>query len=81
MLPKEQIERIGELSRKQRSGGLTEEEQAEQHALRQAYLAAFRKSFKAQLQSEGLAPAEADSGCGCKDPNCNHHHHHHHLPH
>ena len=80
MLPKEQIDRIGELSRKQRSVGLTEAEQAEQHRLRQAYLAAFRKNFEAQLQAEGLVPAEASS-CGCSDPNCHHHHHHHRLPH
>lgn len=60
MLPKEQLERIGELSRKQRSVGLTVAEQAEQEALRQVYLEAFRISFRAQLEAEGLLRPEQD---------------------
>lgn len=40
---------ISELSRKQRSVGLTGEEQQEQQALRQEYLQAIRKNLKATL--------------------------------
>ena len=50
MLQKD-IERINELARKSKSpGGLTEEEKAEQAKLRQAYVAAFRKSLADQLE-------------------------------
>ncbi|MGI6357850.1 MAG: DUF896 domain-containing protein [Bacillota bacterium] len=73
MLSKEQLARIGELSRKQRSDGLTVAEQAEQHALRQAYLEAFRKSFRSQLEASGLVATEGAGECRCKDPNCGHH--------
>ena len=50
-LEKEKIDRISELSRKSRSVGLTEEERCEQKALREEYLAAVRKNFKAELDS------------------------------
>lgn len=81
MLPKEQLDRIGELSRKQRSVGLTVAEQAEQEGLRQAYLQRFRVQFKAQLEAEGLIRADQVPSCTCDDPACKHHHHHRHLPH
>ena len=45
------IDRINELSRIARERGLTEAEQAERHALRQAYLQAFRSQFKQQLEN------------------------------
>lgn len=45
------IERINELSRIARERGLTEEEQAERHERRAAYLQAFRAQFKRQLDS------------------------------
>jgi uncharacterized protein YnzC (UPF0291/DUF896 family) len=80
MLSNEALDRIGELSRKQRSVGLTVAEQAEQHALRRAYLERFRVAFKAQLAAEGLVPTSQKS-CDCDDPNCWHSHHHHDLPH
>ena len=51
MVTKEQIERINALARKQREVGLTEEEKAEQARLRAEYVAAFRGSLKAQLDS------------------------------
>ena len=37
-MTKEKINRINELARKAKQAGLTEEERAEQHALRQEYL-------------------------------------------
>lgn len=50
-MEKKKIERISELSRKSRSVGLTEEELLEQKALREEYLAAIRKNFRAQLEN------------------------------
>ncbi|MGI6696422.1 MAG: DUF896 domain-containing protein [Christensenellales bacterium] len=50
-MTKEQIERINALARKKKAGGLTEEEAAEQAALRQQYLKEFRESFQSQLES------------------------------
>lgn len=47
----EQIARINELARKSRAEGLTPEEQQEQKALREAYIAGFRSSLKAQLDN------------------------------
>ncbi len=49
MLPKEKIDRINALARKKKSVGLTEDELAEQAALRAEYLEKFRESFRAQL--------------------------------
>lgn len=45
----EVVARINTLARKQKSVGLTESEKAEQHRLRQHYLAAIRRSLKAEL--------------------------------
>ena len=45
----EKISRINELSRKAKTVGLTEEEKAEQAALRAEYVAEFRASFASQL--------------------------------
>ena len=46
------IDRIGELSRKQRSGTpLTEEELKEQKALREEYIEGFRRSVIATLDN------------------------------
>jgi len=45
-MEKEKIERINELARKRKNGGLTEEEQAEQDALRKEYIAAFRNDLQ-----------------------------------
>lgn len=45
------IERINELARLSKTRRLTDLEISEQAALRQEYLADFRKSFKAQLDS------------------------------
>ena len=43
------IARINELAKKKRETGLTDEEAAEQMALREEYLAEFRASFKGTL--------------------------------
>ncbi len=45
------IERINELARKKRAGGLTEAEQTEQTALRKEYLDGYRENLKAMLDS------------------------------
>lgn len=49
MITKELLDRINELSRKQRSVGLTPEEKDEQAHLRKEYLAGFRENMKAVL--------------------------------
>ena len=46
MITKELINEINELSRKQRSVGLTPEEKEHQAELRQAYLIGFRENMK-----------------------------------
>ena len=50
-MEKKKIERINELARKQKAGRLSESEAAEQAALRHEYLAEFRESLKAMLDS------------------------------
>lgn len=49
-MQQEQIDRINALARKMRTAeGLTAEEKAEQTALRNAYVAAYRDSLRKQL--------------------------------
>jgi len=50
-MTKESIDRINELARKSKAVGLTEEEKAEQAALRKEYLADIRKSLEATLSN------------------------------
>ena len=50
-MTKESIDRINELARKSKAEGLTEEEKAEQAALRKEYLADIRKSLEATLSN------------------------------
>jgi len=45
------IDRINELARKAKTEALTEAERAEQKALRDEYIADFRRSFAAQLDN------------------------------
>ncbi|MFC3791151.1 DUF896 domain-containing protein [Paenibacillus sp. GCM10012307] len=45
------IARINELSRKNKSVGLTEEEKAERDILREQYLTIFKNNFRNQLDS------------------------------
>ena len=48
------IERINELAKKSREVGLTEAEKAEQQQLRAEYIAAFRASFRQQLENTDI---------------------------
>lgn len=50
-ITEEQIARINALARKSKAEGLTEEEKAEQAALRRAYIEAFRESTRAAVES------------------------------
>ena len=52
------IERINELARKKKAGILTEEELAEQAALRKEYLDEYRENLKAML--DGIVVQEKD---------------------
>ena len=52
------IERINDLARKKKAGGLTEDEQAEQAALRKEYLDGYRENLKAML--DGIIVQEKD---------------------
>lgn len=49
MLGKEKLDRINFLANKKKAEGLTNSEAKEQEELRKEYLAAFRKSFRQQL--------------------------------
>lgn len=50
-MEKAKLDRIGELSRKSRVQPLTEEEKAEQQALRKEYLDSMKGSLRATLQN------------------------------
>jgi uncharacterized protein YnzC (UPF0291/DUF896 family) len=75
MIAKHKLERINELARKQKSGSLSEPEKAEQHRLRQEYLAKFREVFRSQLDNiefaDETAPTDGmrvnDGGTGRED--------------
>ena len=48
------LERINELAKKSREVGLTDAEKAEQQQLRAEYIAAFRQSFRQQLENTDI---------------------------
>ena len=50
-MDQKKIERINELARRKKAAGLTEEEKAEQAALRKEYLDGYRENLKAMLDS------------------------------
>lgn len=80
MVTKEQIARINELYKKQKSEGLTEEEKKEQEKLRKLYIDSMKASLKAQLDNVKIVTPEEyeelkkEDGCSC---GCGHNHHHH----
>ncbi|MBO4831186.1 MAG: DUF896 domain-containing protein [Oscillospiraceae bacterium] len=47
----ERLKRINELAAKEKAGGLSDEEKAEQKRLREEYLAAFRKNVLQTLDN------------------------------
>ena len=49
-MDQKKLERINTLSHKQKTIGLTEEEKAEQAALRKEYIAMWKKSLEAELE-------------------------------
>lgn len=52
------IDRINELARKAKTEGLTEAEKAEQQVLRQAYIQAFRRNLRSQLNNIDIQEAD-----------------------
>lgn len=50
-MDKKKLSRISELSRKERSVGLSEKEKKEQKLLREEYLSLVRKNFKSTLDN------------------------------
>ncbi|MTD38915.1 DUF896 family protein [Erwinia sp. CPCC 100877] len=50
MLSSEKMNRINELAKKAKEVGLSEEETAEQHELRQEYLSAFRSGMRHHIE-------------------------------
>lgn len=50
-MEKHEINRINELSKKSKAGGLSEEEREEQRLLREKYISGFRKNLIAQLEN------------------------------
>lgn len=50
-MEQKKIDRINELARKQKAEGLTEEEKAEQAALRREYIESYKRSLMAQLDN------------------------------
>ena len=60
----EAVARINALYRKQKTVGLTESEKEEQHRLRQHYLAAIRRSLKAELERIEFVDEPGDANRG-----------------
>ncbi|HOP10597.1 MAG TPA: DUF896 domain-containing protein [Oscillospiraceae bacterium] len=60
MVTQKEIDRINELAKKQREGGLTEDEKKEQTHLRALYVAAFRDSLRGQLDAITLVDKDGN---------------------
>ena len=56
----ERTDRLSELARKEKAGGLTDEEKKEQQRLREEFRAAFRRNFMAQLENTYIETPEGD---------------------
>jgi len=79
MISNEQIARINELYRKQKSQGLSEEEKKEQVYLRRLFIDAVKANLKAQLDS--IKKAKKSNCCGHHNHNHNHSHGHNNCGH
>ena len=53
-MTQDKIDRIKALSRKQKAEGLTEEEKAEQAALRREYIDSFKRDLERQLNNMSI---------------------------
>lgn len=60
-MTQEKIQRINELARKSWDQGLTEEEKAEQQALRREYVEAMKQSLKSQLDASVVIRPDGSS--------------------
>lgn len=60
-MTQEKIQRINELARKSRDQGLTEEEKAEQQALRREYVEAMKQCLKSQLDASVVIRPDGSS--------------------
>jgi len=65
MITKDLINRINELSRKQRSVGLNDDEKEEQAKIREIYLQGIRGQVINGLESMKADQEKHDSGCSC----------------
>lgn len=71
-MTQEKINRINELSRKQKSEGLTEEEKQEQYILRREYIEGFKASLVSQLENTYIVePDGTKRKVTAKDENIN----------
>ena len=67
MINPEMIARINELSQKQRSIGLTEEEKVEQAVLRRQYIDNVKAQVRSQIETATTAkPHDESCSCGCR---------------
>lgn len=58
MITEEMIARINVLAKKAKTEGLTESEKAEQQELRRAYIDAFKKNLRSQLNNIDVQEAD-----------------------
>lgn len=67
MVTPEIIARINELGRKQKDGGLTEEERNEQAKLRRLYIDNIKNQVKVHFDSQKEHHHTDHCSCGCHD--------------
>jgi uncharacterized protein YnzC (UPF0291/DUF896 family) len=70
MISEDQIKRINELAKKQKTVGLTPEETEEQKVLRRLYIDAVKENLRATLDQ--VTDNRQQQGCSCG--HCNHNH-------